>query len=54
MSTFLGGMPDAAPQAALAPDPVPLHIDRVHLLHTVPGACQSSASWPLSGASQDA
>lgn len=43
---------DAPPQPALAWEPVPLCIDRVHLLHTVPGAYQSLASWPLASASQ--
>ena len=43
---------DAPPQPALAWDPVPLHVDRVHLLQTVPGAYRSLASWPLAGASQ--
>ena len=42
----------AQPQpSALA---VPLRIDRVHLLRTMPGAYMSLASWPLAGASTDA
>jgi RNA 2',3'-cyclic 3'-phosphodiesterase len=45
---------DAPPQPALAWDPMPLHVDRVHLLQTVPGAYRSLASWPLAGASQGA
>ncbi len=45
---------DAPSQPALAWDPVPLRIDRVHLLHTVPGAYRSLASWPLAGGSQGA
>ena len=40
---------DAPPQPALGWDPVPLHVDRVHLLQTVPGAYRSLASWPLAG-----
>lgn len=44
---------DAPPQPALAWNPVPLHVDRVHLLQTVPGAYRTLASWPL-GASQGA
>ena len=39
----------APPQPALGWDPVPLHVDRVHLLQTVPGAYRSLASWPLAG-----
>ncbi|QNN68927.1 RNA 2',3'-cyclic phosphodiesterase [Thermomonas carbonis] len=31
-----------------------LHIDRIHLLRTMPGAYMSHASWPLAGASTDA
>lgn len=42
---------DTPAQPVLAWDPVPLHIDRVHLLQTVPGAYRSLASWPLAGAS---
>lgn len=45
---------DAAAQPALAWDPLPLHVDRVHLLRTVPGAYRSLASWTLAGASQGA
>ncbi len=45
---------DAPPQPALAWDPVSLHVDRVHLLQTAPGAYRSLASWPLAGASQGA
>ena len=40
---------DAPPQPALDWDPLPLHVDRVHLLQTVPGAYRSLASWPLAG-----
>jgi 2'-5' RNA ligase len=42
---------DTPPQPALEWDPVPLHVDRVQLLQTVPGAYQSLASWPLAGGS---
>lgn len=41
---------DAPAQPALAWDPLPLHVDRVHLLQTIPGAYRSLASWPLAGA----
>lgn len=44
--------PPALPEAAF---PVmPLRIDRIHLLRTMPGAYMSLASWPLAGASTDA
>lgn len=39
---------------ALAWTPVPLHVDRVHLLHTAPDAYRSLACWPLAGASPGA
>jgi 2'-5' RNA ligase len=42
---------DAPPQPALAWDPMPLHVERVQLLQTVPGAYRSLASWTLAGAS---
>jgi 2'-5' RNA ligase len=45
---------DAPAQPVLACDPVPLRVDRVDLLHTIPGAYRSLASWSLGGASQGA
>jgi 2'-5' RNA ligase len=45
---------DAPAQPTLEWDPLTLHVDRVHLLQTAPGAYRSLASWPLAGASQGA
>ena len=45
---------DAPAQPMPLAEPVPLRIDRIHLLSTVPGAYLSLASWPLAGASTDA
>ncbi|MEG3049233.1 MAG: 2'-5' RNA ligase family protein [Thermomonas sp.] len=45
---------DAPAQPASLATPVPLRIDRVQLLRTVPGAYMSLASWPLASASTDA
>jgi len=44
----------APAQPAPLATPVPLRIDRVQLLRTVPGAYMSLASWPLASASSDA
>ena len=47
---------DAQPPAlpGIAFPTTPLHIDRIRLLRTVPGAYMSLASWPLAHASNDA
>ena len=47
-----GAQPPALPQIVF--DGPPLHIDRIQLLRTAPGAYMSLASWPLAGASTDA
>ena len=45
---------DAPAQPAPLATPVPLRIDRVQLLRTVPGAYMSLASWPLARTTTDA
>lgn len=45
---------DAAAQRMIASLAVPLRIDLVHLLRTMPGAYTPLASWQLAGASTHA
>ena len=45
---------DAPAQPAPLATPVPLRIDGVQLLRTVPGAYMSLASWPLASTATDA